>query len=278
MSATIRGFTSGFEPQPGFTATQSENGAWTGRHSFMVRTTAWNNSSTRGQFSKGTPITSLDTNLSSYFDFLKIVTTEIASEEGDLMRIAVTLAGAQESQYEEGDLSSSSEPTYRLTGSLQDAPFSQHPKWKALTDEQKTALGFVLDGTLSFNIELGKVVEIKPAAATQEEFFDPFLPYDEIIVDDALEFARLIAQGETTYLRPVFTWTEATQGNSGLTGAQINKLGRIASVRGNPPTPDGDRDWMLTSATQEETGDQITTDLEWTLSERGGHSEFLYDE
>jgi hypothetical protein len=35
---------------------------------------------------------------------------------------------------------------------------------------------------------------------------------------------------------------------------------------------------MLTSAFQEQRGDLFTTDLEWTLSEKGGHDAFLYEE
>ena len=97
-------------------------------------------------------------------------------------------------------------------------------------------------------------------------------------MDDALEFAKVIARGETTYLRPVITWTESTQGSDGLTPAQLNKLGKIATVRGDPPQPADTRDWMLTSAFQEQSGELITTDLEWTLSEKGGHDDFLYDE
>jgi hypothetical protein len=33
---------------------------------------------------------------------------------------------------------------------------------------------------------------------------------------------------------------------------------------------------MLTGAFQEQRGELYTTDLEWTLSEKGGHDEFLY--
>jgi hypothetical protein len=35
---------------------------------------------------------------------------------------------------------------------------------------------------------------------------------------------------------------------------------------------------MLTSAFQEKRGNLYTTDLEWTLSERGGHNQLLYAE
>jgi hypothetical protein len=62
-----------------------------------------------------------------------------------------------------------------------------------------------------------------------------------------------------------------------MTAAQLNKLGRISTPRGGPPTPTGSRNWMLTGASQEQRGDLYQTQLEWSLSEREGHDSFLYD-
>jgi hypothetical protein len=266
------------EPQPGFTATKAENGGWTGKHTFAIRRTAWANASVRNKFAKGISITTLDPDLSGFWSFLKTVETEVTSEEGDFTMVSVTLSGAQGATYGEGGLGEDAEPTYRLSGQLQDAPFSEHPKWKTLTEKQQTALGHLINGVMTFDEETGKISTINPEAADSSEFFDPFLPYDEIVVDDCLEFAKLISKGESTYLRPVITWTESTEGNDGLTNAQLNKLGNIATPRGNPPEAAGTRDWMLTSAFQEQQGELIRTDLEWTLSENGGHSSFLYTE
>jgi len=265
------------EPQPGFTATRDENGGWTGRHSFAIRRTAWENSAVRSQFAKGVSITAIDSGLPFFWSFLKVVSHEVSSEEGDLTMVSVNLSGAQGATYG-GSEGTAEDPTYRLSGQLQDAPLSMHPKWEPLTDEQKTALGHLINGILVFDEGQGKICNINPEAATTEDFFDPFLPYDSIITGDALEFAKVIARGETTYLRPVITWTESAQGTEGLTNAQLNKLGNISIPRGEPPEAAGTRDWMLTSAFQEQRGELITTDLEWTLSEKGGHDEFLYDE
>jgi len=266
------------EPQPGFTATKAENGGWTGKHTFAIRRTAWANASVRNKFAKGISITTLDPGLSGFWSFLKTVETEVTSEEGDFTMVSVTLSGAQGATYGEEGLDEEAEPTYRLSGQLQDAPLSMHPKWGPLTAEQKTALGHIINGNMVFDEGKGKICRIIGDAPTADEFFDPFLPYDTIITGDALGFAKVIARGETTYLRPVITWTESTEGNDGLTNAQLNKLGNIATPRGNPPEAAGTRDWMLTSAFQEQQGELIRTDLEWTLSEKGGHDAFLYNE
>lgn len=73
-------------------------------------------------------------------------------------------------------------------------------------------------------------------------------------------------------------WTESRQGNSGLTFDQIQKLGKIDKPSGSPPEPSGVRDWMLTSAFNEETGGLHRTELEWTMSEAGGFNPTLYEE
>ena len=148
------------EPQPGFTATQDENGGWTGRHSFAIRRTAWANSSVRGKFAKGVAITSIDTGLAGYWSFMKIVTKEVTSEEGDFITVTVANSGAQGATYGEGG--ENPDPTYRLSGQLQDAPLSMHPKWAPLSAEQKTALGHLITGTLVFDEGKGKICNINP--------------------------------------------------------------------------------------------------------------------
>jgi hypothetical protein len=275
MSATIRGF--GFnevKPQPGFTATKSKEGGWTGSHSFAIKRIAWNNASVRGQFAQGTAITELDPDLPSYWNFMKIVEPRVTSEEGDIIIVETTIAGGEGAQYGDGDeLADGIVPSYRLNGQLQEFPLSQHPRWVALTALQKEALAGMIDGGIFLNY----ATDVFGYRDESQNFY-PFSAYSGIATGDCLAFAKLIAEGTTTYLKPVFTWTESTQGDGPLTGAQINKLGRISNPRGNPPEPNGTRDWMLTSAFQEERGDLYTTDLEWTLSERGGHNQLLYAE
>ena len=274
MSATLKGFSfSDVKPQPGFTATRQENGGYIGRHSFAISRAAWE-SGAANQFSKGQPITSFDDSLPFSWNFLKIVETEIVSEEGDIVMIAVTLSGAQGASYGEDD--EAPDPTYRLTGQLQDAPLSIHPKWAAMDESFRGALGELINGNYRPSKEFTQV-----GTYDEEDFFTPAKDAGGspiTLTGDAIEFCKIIARGETTYSRPVITWTESAQGTDGLTNAQLNKLGNVSTPRGDPPEASGTRDWMLTSAFQEQRGDLFTTDLEWTLSEKGGHDAFLYEE
>ena len=275
--STIKGF--GFnevKAQPGFSARKLESGGWTGNHSFAILRTAWSNASVRNQFAKGVAITAIDPDLDAYFAFMSVVESEVVSEEGDFIMVSVTIAGAAGATYGEGGLSDDADPSYRFNGQLQDAPFSTHSKWAPLSDTFKWALGEMINGNARASQEFTQAGNYD-----DEGFFTPLRDSTQTSITftgDAIEFCKRIAQGETTYLRSSATWTESAQGTDGLTAAQINALGNISTPRGSPPEPNGGRDWMLTSAFQETRGEMKTTDLEWTLSEKGGHDSFLYDE
>lgn len=277
--STIFGLTSNdIRPQPGFTASQNENGGWTGTHTFAIRRTAWNDQFIRSRLKKGTPITDLDPSLSTFFSFMTIVGTTVLSDEGDFTMVTAQIAGAATAQYQTDptNLNADALPTYRLSCSLQDAPLAQHPKWATFSSIEQQALSEMISGGLVFD-------EPSNGVGTRDErsFWlesntdgDPFT----LVSADSIAFAKLIAAGETTYQRPAITWTESTQGNEGLNSSQLNKIGKISNPRGNPPTPTGGRDWMLTSAFDEETGGLHRTELEWTMSEAGGFNPTLYEE
>jgi hypothetical protein len=269
MAASITGFSPNeLKPQPGLVISRTENGGWEARHEIYAKVQDFDNIS--DQFTKGTLLSQLDDQVPSPFsDFLRIDTVSFSRVEGDLIAFNVVATGGGSAQFgTEDDLSQTAEPTYVLTGQLVDAPFSEHPKWKDLGDGDKKTLGLLLAEFYVYDI-------------TENKVLDPNLDYrnadDQLDAVDARAFAKLIQQGQTTYLRSAYTWNETTEGNEKLTSQQLNNLGKISTPRGNPPEPTGTRDWMLTSASQSQSGRLYRTSLEWTLSEDGGHDEFLYD-
>jgi hypothetical protein len=265
-------------PQPDFTATQNDRGGWTASRTYILTRTTWNLVTYRARFARGNAITDFDTEVEPYHSFLTIESANPTYTEGGLVEVRVEFVGGQVAQYNEGELAAGAETIYRLEGRLGEAPFSQHHKWKALSDSAKNRLGWLLDGTATIDISTGEYFRF------DEELVG--VPLTGAIVDalswetasgDELEFAKLIVQGETTFKFPTYTWNEVTQGTSPLTSGQLNLLGKIASPRGNPPEAGGTRDWMLTGASQEQRGELYQTSLEWELSERDGHNSFLYD-
>jgi hypothetical protein len=107
------------------------------------------------------------------------------------------------------------------------------------------------------------------------------IQYEVTLTGDAVDFAKMIAGGMTTYVVPSVTWTETREGTSPMTSAQHNLLGKVSTPRGGPPTATGSRNWMLTGAGQEQKGTIdgaiYQTTIEWSLSDRDGWNDFLYD-
>jgi hypothetical protein len=264
--------------QPGFSASRDDKGGWRGSAEFVVTAATWSQSYWRAQFSNGTSITTLDPTLDPFFSFLTVESQTVTRNEGGLVTVVVELTGSSEAQYNEGDLSEGSLPTYRLEGRISEMPIAEHPKWKNLTSDEKWALGNFISGDFVAASDFSSV-------GTHEEY-DYRLTYYPAIDNngspitfsaDAVEFIKIIAGGDTSYMVPTITYTESTQGSDPMTAAQLNKLGKISTPRGNAPAVSGDRDWMLTSASQEQRGELYQTTIEWTLSEREGWDTFLYE-
>jgi len=277
--STKRGITDNqIYPQPGFSANRDENGGWSGSAEFILTTATWNQSTFKARFARGVSITTLDPTIDPYFSFLKITSQSVVRNEGGLVTVRVDVTGGQSAQFSGPDLGEETPTTYRLEGRLQEALLTEHPKCKVLTDVEQVALGKLISGEYAY----GPDPFTDPSSATNVTFIPGaeqivILSPDPITTDDAKAFALRISKGQKTYLVPAIVWTESTQGTDPMTAAQLNKLGYIATPRGDPPNVTGSRNWMLTSASQEQRGELYQTQLEWTLSDREGFDDFIYD-
>jgi hypothetical protein len=272
MAATIIGIEDNI-PQPEFRARREENGGWSASHQITAR--AENVLALISAVQIGRPITSIDPTIPTEFDFLLIDSFEIAREEGDLYVANITAKGGEFDQFEtgeEGGLSTEALPTYELRGTLSDQPLSRHPKYVALTPVEKTYLTHILNENYFYDVAADKLVPLNPN-------FDMETASEKLTTADSQDFALKIQAGETTYRVPQFTWTETTEGDSPLTPNQINKLGKISEPRGGPPdTGAALRNWLLTDASQSQSGLLYRTTLEWSLSDENGWDELLYGE
>jgi hypothetical protein len=258
-------------PQPGFQPRRDDKGGWTATQDYIILKQSWSNLTVRAKFSKGTSILVVDPTLEAFWSFLTITDISLNHEEGDHLRITVQYQGAF-AQYSDGDLSDDAEPVYRLEGRLSEASVTQHPKFEALSEDERNALGRMIRGELIYRSDG------EDGPGIYDPNFGGFkFDHDQVTSENGIKFRDFIMGGNSTYFFPTYTWTETTQGTNGLTAAQLNKLGKIATPRGNPPEAGGTRDWMLTSAFQEESGDLKQTALEWTMSDVGGWDDFLYD-
>ena len=274
MASTILGLDStSVRPQPAFRCQQSENGGWTASHTIIVTRAGFDTAGIQALFAKGSLLTGVDAGIPTFFSFLKITDVSVSAEEGDLITLEVNAAGSTAAQYELGDgsgLDIDSLPTYELRGQLSDAGFQHHRKWSPLSSADKTLLGDFLMGKFTYNITDQLLYQVTESGAD-------VVNAEQLTSADAKSFAALIQQGQTTYERSQYTWTESTEGAGQLTEPQLNKLGLIATPRGAPPEAGGTRNWKLVSASQSQQGELYRTTLEWQLSDSGGHNAFLYE-
>jgi hypothetical protein len=269
MAATIHGFSANeMKPQPGLQITRSESGGFSATHEIIIKAEDFANLAPN--FARGALLYDIDPTIPPPFDeLLTIDTISFTRTDGDLYVFNITATGAP-AQFENDELAPGVEPTYTLTGQLSDAPLSEHHLWILLTDLDKKILGLMLAEFYQYNILTGKVILINQDNTGWVD------ASEQLSGDVAKDFATRIQQGRTTYQKAVYTWTETTEGSQVLEG--FADLGKIATVRGNPPTPLGQgRDWMLTNLTQSQSGELYRTTFEWTLSDRGGWDDFLYD-
>jgi hypothetical protein len=265
-------------PQSDFDAGQNENNGWEATQSFNIKKGDLDSQSIQTAFPLGARLRTLDPNCDVFFSGLKISKIlAISNIEGGWTRITCRFVGFGNSGETAG--SSTGEPTpaptFSKRGVLIDAPLDEHPKWKALGDADKFALGLLIKGDAVSSPDftgVGSYSESGTWAAWEGES-GPIA-----LVEDALEFAKRIAQGHTTYKQATYEYTHRWESNLGVSVQKMNDLGKISEPTGEPPAPGTGRNWLLAGVNEEQYGSgdyRFTNELVYLLSDEGGHDEFL---
>jgi len=273
---TIFGFENEeLKAQPLFTAKRDTTATWSASHQFTC--TEEDFDQVKDTLVVGGLLSDLDPTLPEpFFSILFISGFTINREEGDLYEINIEAVGNSSSQFnnDEEDLPPDVIAEYNLNASIVDVSLSEHPKYTTLSLKEQTALSNLLNGTYQYDFESDGLIQ-QDTAGVYHRVSDASRT---ITSEDGRQFARYIVNGITTYRDCGLTWTETTEGTAQLNPAQLGKLGRISIPRGNPPTPPGSRNWMLTNATQTKIAETYRTTLEWTLSARTKWDTFLYED
>jgi len=262
-------------PQSDFSASQNENRGWSATQTFRMKKGNVDNVSVSVKFVIGTPLLTLDPNADVFFHYLLLSRiTAVNTVEGgytDITAEFVGFGGATSAT----DPSVTPNPTYSKRGTLRSAPLSEHPKWKALSDIQKTVLGYLLDGLYRYDISTSEVKIIQDDGSLLAD-----ATLTGYITGDAASFAARIAQGDTTYEFGTYDYTHRWEDNEGISAAKMNELGKIvANPSGSPPKPGAGRNWLLVGVNEEQYGSgefRFTNELQYLLSDEGGWDSFLY--
>lgn len=268
--------------QPDFTASQEDNGGWRGSQSFLVKKGDLDSASVRLYFRRGRPITDLDPNSDAIWSFLRIRRITPQTEPGGWTRIVVDLQGYALAEYP-GAPTDADESfiTYAMRGQAAETELAKHPKWKALTETERNALGKLIAGEMQWGpdwLNPGAFVFSYPQQASGA--INIITP-NPITSADGINFANRITEGVTTYRRATYEWTKRWSSLSGIRASEIAAIGKITSnPPGNPPTPGTDRDFMLVAANQEQVGEAdanptFTNELVFEMSDDGGFDSFL---
>jgi len=279
-------------PQPDFQATEEENGKWKASQTFKVKKGDFNNLSTRVYFNRGRRPSDLDPNNDDYFNFLKVATTTVGTEVGGYTVIGVEFQGyvapiGSPPENEKSYMTTS----YR--GSLKTVPITESDKFSSLTTIEKYMIGLLMSGdfTLSGDGEyIGRYVQVQSDIETEEPIMkfvtlenteDPGSPYI-ITSTNGREIAALIAKGDRDIEVGTYEYVVRWSDDEGITSADVDKLGLIATPLGNPVKPTGgSRNWKLGTINQEQEGTDdpsYTIELVYQLSDRGGWNTTKYTE
>lgn len=268
-------------PQSDFTAGQNENLGWTARQSFLVKKGGIDNSVIASKFPIGVKLNTLDPNCDEFFARLWLSSiSSVQTMEGGYTVITCEFSGFSTATYAGGSPNKDTSPTFAKRGNLTDEPLSKHHKWKALAEVERNTLGKLISGEWSYILDPFGSGDYVIGVFTGEEQYSVRPDSEQLISDDAKEFARLITEGQTTFKHASYEYTHRWDSDIPIPAADMNDLGKIATPSGDPPKPGTGRNWMLVGVNEEQHGAgdfRFSCELVYALSEEEGFSTFLYE-
>lgn len=275
----------GVIPQPDFEARRpTDNGGWEATQSFIIVKGRLDDPTVNAYFQVGRPIKQLDPNADDTWTFLRVRDQSVQTLPNGFQRVIINFTGLPAFDFTGQPIADPGEfsTTFSLAAQTSDAPLSSHPKWKALDEKERNALGRIAIGEMVYVEDIVFDPGVFVFAYAGQGGPGSTLSPNPITSADAVQFALLLMEGESTYRRAGFTWSKRWDGIAPITAAQLAKIGEIVvNVPGSPPTPQS-RNWILASANIEqrgETGAEGTVyqnELVFELSVEDGWNQFLY--
>jgi hypothetical protein len=262
-------------PQTGYSVTVTDNGGAEAMQDVLIRTSDLS-TSVIASFARNTRWEDIFPEVPIQYRNLKLKTTD-PTDRGD----GITILRCSFSGYTLAAPGSSGEEveqsTSTLTGQLTAEVFSSHPKWQAISNDEKIGLGNLLNGkwtllTDEYDGYLYYEENDEAGSNTQSRFWPTSA--------NAIMFAKIINEGESTYDRGGWVYSYNTESEQGFTASQLNALGKIVeNVPGNPKKPSTGYVWQLAAPQQTQSGDnRFIKSLEFRLIPDNAKNQFLYGE
>jgi hypothetical protein len=283
MAASVFGLGPGdLIANPDFTATRNEEGAWTASQTFSCLEGAWE-SGLSSLFAKGTPITVLFPSLPGGWAFLQLDTFDIRKGKGGINHISASFRGYDaDFTFSPGN---DEELSFNLSGSRAQRSILEHPL--LIADLNSPGVDTTAGMRQLTDLHRG-LTKVDPDIAITENSMVVRSVTDRaksetITQSNVIKWARVIGvQGILTFQAPTLQWTIETANADGLTGFDVEYLGRVEftdgeNPPGEPPVPFiGEYEWMLISCNSSRTDGVkgARTSRTWELSPPGGFHRF----
>jgi hypothetical protein len=256
-------------PQSGYSVTASDNGGADAMQDILVRKSDLG-TSVLANFARNSTWESIFPEVPPSYRFLRLKTADATDRSDGMTILKCTFSGyALAAPGSSG--AETEQATSTLTGQLTAEPLSTHPKWMALSQTVRIILGYLISGQYIWNDSKIKVVQEDGSMVENTTL-------TALITGDAITFADIIAEGDTTWDRGGWTYSYHTESETGFTSAQLNSLGKIvANPPGSPKDPGAGWTWQLASPNQSQSGDnRFMKTLDFRLIQDNAKNQFLY--
>mgnify|MGYP003677711475 CR=1 FL=1 len=240
-------------PTSAFTYTVSGGGKATGSHVFECRYIDYANITITSKLQEGVRITTLDPNIPSSVDYLKIVSYTHEHQKGGITRIRVQLAGFVPSDEQSSGLEERN-TSYSYRGSLSQSTILEHPNYLEQLDQRDTAKKAIAG--LWFGTAFSKTLDTDVEQLDIRNKVD--LKQISLLTDAvSIKWANRILAGLRYYDKPQVEWTVNQSNEGGMTDDDVDKFGqKVDEPEGNPPKPDwAEKSWWMFSGLGEEKDD-----------------------
>lgn len=261
MSARIHGFTiQTLAPGPDLLLSRDTDGKTTAQREFTCLKSAAGTPFIQNKIKKGTPITSLCSDIPAEYSALEIDSTAMRDEPGGFSKISITFTGYTE----EGEFGFDREINYSIRGTTFRRPIQEHPTFitdmEATDDKIREGLVAVLTGDAS--VRLGSTGSRKIVRITPNEDIIGSGAWISNEANDAW-WDIIAVKGLREYDAASLEWTRSTANAAGLTNADIANLAKADAPPGDPPEPEEEGWWQMVDLSDERSSNASSNSITW---------------
>ena len=226
-------------PQPDYSLSIDKEGKWTGTYTYLCHRLSI------------TQLLPRPGTAHPECSFIGVDSATAKVIEGDLAEITCNYAGTEARTPEQEKNSM----VFSMGESLSEEPILTAFRYKDLPDAEKEALQAIMAG------------KDKDGSTTYKS---------KVTSDRGKECLAKITRGQVSYYSPKVTWKASVTRNSGVTAADLNKVGKISSPFGPCPSLADNRNWLFNGVNQSQEGKAFRIEWEWLASDPGGWDPDFY--